>query len=114
MSDSVELKFPVVAHHRVIVNAAAKDVAKMQELFADVELVEPLAADAADPAAASSHRLFALIAEHVVHRFTSEYVVVCVSVGEHPSSVRTRYYTFRHRPVCCNSNGIAKYRWYRI
>ena len=43
MSDSVELRFPVVAHHRVIVNAAEKDVAKMQTLFADFELVEPLA-----------------------------------------------------------------------
>ena len=42
MSDSVELKFPVVAHHRVIVNAAEKDVAKMQALFADFELAEPL------------------------------------------------------------------------
>ena len=42
MSDSVELKFPVVAHHRVIVNAVEKDVAKMQMLFADFELVEPL------------------------------------------------------------------------
>ena len=37
-----KLRFPVVAHHRVIVNAAEKDVAKMQELFADFELVEPL------------------------------------------------------------------------
>ena len=36
------LKFPVVGHHRVIVNAAEKDVAKMQELFADFDLVEPL------------------------------------------------------------------------
>ena len=37
-----ELKFPVVAHHRVIVNVAEKDAAKMRELFADFDLVEPL------------------------------------------------------------------------
>ena len=37
-----ELKFPVVAHHRVIVNAAEKDAVKMRELFADFDLVEPL------------------------------------------------------------------------
>ena len=37
-----ELKFPVVAHHRVIVNVAEKDAAKMLELFADFDLVEPL------------------------------------------------------------------------
>lgn len=37
-----ELKFPVVAHHRVIVKAEEKDVAAMQRLFADFELVEPV------------------------------------------------------------------------
>lgn len=38
-----ELKFPVIAHHRVIVDAAAKDLARMRRLFAAFELVEPLA-----------------------------------------------------------------------
>lgn len=38
-----ELKFPVVAHHRVIVRAEEKDAAAMQRLFADFELVEPIA-----------------------------------------------------------------------
>lgn len=42
MSDSVELKFPVVAHHRVIVTAEAKDLAAMRQLFAGFELVEPI------------------------------------------------------------------------
>ena len=32
----------MVAHHRVIVNVAEKDAAKMRELFADFDLVEPL------------------------------------------------------------------------
>jgi len=39
---SVELKFPVVAHHRIIVNAAEKDLAAMQGLFAGFDLVEPV------------------------------------------------------------------------
>ena len=42
MSDSIELKFPVTAHHRVIVTAGAKDLAAMRRLFAGFELVEPI------------------------------------------------------------------------
>jgi len=38
-----ELKFPVVAHHRIIVNTAEKDLAAMQTLFAVFDLVEPVA-----------------------------------------------------------------------
>lgn len=38
-----ELKFPVVAHHRIIVNAAARDDVAMQALFTGFELVEPIA-----------------------------------------------------------------------
>ena len=37
------LKFPVVAHHRVIVNAAEKDLAAMVRLFAGFDLAEPIA-----------------------------------------------------------------------
>ena len=37
-----KLEFPLVAHHRVIVNAEAKDVEAMRRLFADFELVEPI------------------------------------------------------------------------
>ena len=37
------LEFPLVAHHRVIVNAAAKDLEAMRRLFAGFELVEPIA-----------------------------------------------------------------------
>ena len=40
---SEELKFPVVAHHRIIVNASARDDAKMDELFKEFELIEPVA-----------------------------------------------------------------------
>lgn len=40
---SVELKFPVVAHHRIIVNAGAKDADGMKALFAGFDLVEPVA-----------------------------------------------------------------------
>ena len=43
MSDSVELKFPVVAHHRLICDAARRDVAAMKAAFAGFELVEPVA-----------------------------------------------------------------------
>lgn len=43
MSDSVELKFPVVAHHRLIVDAARRDEAAMKAAFAGFELVEPVA-----------------------------------------------------------------------
>lgn len=43
MSDSVELKFPVVAHHRLIVDAARRDEAAMKAAFAGLELVEPVA-----------------------------------------------------------------------
>lgn len=38
-----KLEYPVVAHHRVIVKAEAKDPALLQRLFADFELVEPIA-----------------------------------------------------------------------
>lgn len=37
-----EIKFPVVAHHRVIVNAEAKDLDAMNRLFATFELTEPI------------------------------------------------------------------------
>lgn len=40
---SEELKFPVVAHHRIIVNAGEKDLAAMQRLFATFDLIEPVA-----------------------------------------------------------------------
>ena len=43
MSDSVELKFPVVAHHRLIVDAARRDDAATAAMFAGFELVEPVA-----------------------------------------------------------------------
>ena len=43
MSDSVELKFPVVAHHRFIVDAARRDDAATKSAFAGFELVEPVA-----------------------------------------------------------------------
>ena len=43
MSDSSELKFPVVAHHRLICDAARRDVAAMKAAFAGFELVEPVA-----------------------------------------------------------------------
>jgi len=38
-----ELKFPVVAHQRIIVNVAEKDVAEPQGLFAAFDLVGPVA-----------------------------------------------------------------------
>jgi len=40
---ATELKFPVVAHHRVIVNAAERDDAAMARLFDGFDLVEPIA-----------------------------------------------------------------------
>ena len=40
MSDSIELKFPVVAHHRLICDAARRDDAAT---FAGFELAEPVA-----------------------------------------------------------------------
>ena len=43
MSDSVELKFPVMAHHRLIVDAARRDEVAMKAAFAGFELVEPVA-----------------------------------------------------------------------
>ena len=43
MSDTVELKFPVVAHHRLICDAARRDEATMKTAFAGFELVEPVA-----------------------------------------------------------------------
>ena len=39
----VELKFPVVAHQRLIVEAARRDDAKTTAAFADFDLVEPVA-----------------------------------------------------------------------
>ena len=42
MPDSVELKFPVVAHHRLICDAARRDEAAMKAAFAGFELVEPV------------------------------------------------------------------------
>ena len=38
-----ELKFPVVAHHRIIVNAAQRDDERAKAQFAAFDLVEPLA-----------------------------------------------------------------------
>lgn len=38
-----ELKFPVVAHHRIIVHADRKDDAATTALFASFDLVEPVA-----------------------------------------------------------------------
>ena len=43
MSDSVVLKFPVVAHHRLIVDAARRDEAATKAAFAGFELTEPVA-----------------------------------------------------------------------
>ena len=40
---SEELKFPVIAHHRFIVNASACDDGKTVELFKEFELIEPVA-----------------------------------------------------------------------
>jgi len=37
-----KIKFPVVAHHRIIVNADARDEVAMRRLFEDFDLVEPL------------------------------------------------------------------------
>ena len=42
MSDSVELKFPVVAHHRLICDAARRDDSATVAVFAGFELVEPV------------------------------------------------------------------------
>lgn len=38
-----EIKFPVTAHHRIIVHAAQKDDAATAALFAAFDLVEPVA-----------------------------------------------------------------------
>ena len=43
MSDSIELKFPVVAHHRLIVDATGRDDAATAAAFEGFELVEPVA-----------------------------------------------------------------------
>ena len=48
MSDSVELKFPVVAHHRLILlrqgcGGQVCDVDKLNAVFSGFELVEPVA-----------------------------------------------------------------------
>ena len=40
---SEELKFPVIAQHRIIVNASACDDGKTVELFKEFELIEPVA-----------------------------------------------------------------------
>lgn len=42
MNDTPEIEFPVVAHHRLIVNAASKDAAHTAALFAGFELVQPV------------------------------------------------------------------------
>ena len=42
MSDSVELKFPVVAHHRLICDATRRNDAATAAVFAGFELVEPV------------------------------------------------------------------------
>jgi len=41
--DCEKLKFPVVAHHRIIVMADKRDHAAMVRLFSDFALVEPVA-----------------------------------------------------------------------
>lgn len=38
-----ELKFPVIAHHRMIIVAAERDDAAIKECFAGFDLVEPIA-----------------------------------------------------------------------
>ena len=43
MPDLTDLKFPVVAHHRLIVDAAGRDEAATKAAFAGFELVEPVA-----------------------------------------------------------------------
>ena len=43
MSDLVELKFPVVAYHRLIVDAARRDDAATAAAVAGFELVDPVA-----------------------------------------------------------------------
>ena len=43
MSDSVELKFPVVAHHRLICDALRRDDVAVAAAFSGFELVEPVA-----------------------------------------------------------------------
>ena len=43
MADFVELKFPVVAHHRLIVDAARRDEVATKAAFAGFELIEPVA-----------------------------------------------------------------------
>ena len=43
MSDSIELKFPAVAHHRLICDATRRDDATTVAAFAGFELVEPVA-----------------------------------------------------------------------
>ena len=62
-----ELKFPVVGHHRVIVNAEAKDVEVMNRLFAGFELVEPIV-----EARASSGGKYASLAVSVRFRDADE------------------------------------------
>lgn len=39
----VELKFPVVTHHRLIIVAAERDDAAIKACFDDFDLVEPIA-----------------------------------------------------------------------
>ena len=43
MMNNVELKFPVVAHHRLIVVAAERDDAAIKACFEGFDLVEPVA-----------------------------------------------------------------------
>ncbi len=38
----VELKFPVEAHHRIIIDATCRDDGKVRSLFAGFDLLEPV------------------------------------------------------------------------
>lgn len=40
MNESQEIRFPVIAHHRLIVNAEAKDIAATKALFEGFDLTE--------------------------------------------------------------------------
>lgn len=42
MNNTLEIEFPVVAHHRLIVNAASKNEAATAALFEGFKLTEPV------------------------------------------------------------------------
>lgn len=42
MNNTQEIEFPVVAHHRLIVNAEAKNLAETAALFESFNLTEPI------------------------------------------------------------------------